>query len=273
MSHRPPPVEGRPDAPAEGRPDAGEVIRAAREVVSEAEKTGVRLRLIGGVAVAVHAADDLEPALRRTPEDIDIVVHSSARSKLDGVFASAGFSADRHFNALNGSERRIYYSSDGIKTDVFVGSFRMCHVIPVDDKRLALDHPTAPLAELIMTKAQVVRLTRKDTTDLIALIRDHDIGDHDDGVINANWIAELCARDWGLWRTVTGTLRQVGGLVHEVDVPRRIRETVGGRVEEILAALDRAPKSAKWKMRSRIGERVAWYELPEDPTDGPASDG
>jgi hypothetical protein len=254
----------------EGKPDAGEIIGTARQVVTHAEEAGIRLRLIGGVAVAVHAADDLEPALRREPEDIDVVVHTSARPKLDEVFGRAGFSADRHFNALNGSERRVYYSDSGIKADVFVGAFRMCHVIPVDEKRLALDHPTVPLAELLMTKAQVVRLTRKDTTDLIALMRDHDVADHDDGAINATWIAQLCARDWGLWRTVTETLRRVSGLAHEVELPHGVRKRVEGRVEEILAALDRAPKSQKWKMRSRIGDRVTWYELPEDPTDGPA---
>lgn len=256
----------------EGKPDTSEIIGAAHQVVSHAEEAGVTLRLIGGVAVAVHASDDLEPALRRRPEDIDVVAHTSARSKLDAVFTRAGFLADRHFNALNGSERRVYYSAGGIKADVFVGAFRMCHVIPVDEKRLALDHPTAPLAELLMTKAQVVRLTRKDTTDLIALMRDHDVGDHDDGVINATWIAQLCARDWGLWRTVTETLRRVTGLAHEIELSHAVRERVENRVEEILAALDRAPKSSKWKMRSRIGDRVTWYDLPEEPTDGPAGD-
>jgi hypothetical protein len=251
------------------KPDLAEIMEVARAVVDKAEQAKVLVRLIGGVAIAMHAADDLEHALRRTPDDIDVVAHKSARSKLDGVFARAGFAPDRRFNALNGAERRVYYSDLGVKADVFVGAFRMCHVIPIDGKRLALDHPTAPLAELLMTKAQVVRLTRKDTTDLIAIMRDHDVGDHDDGVINAAWIAELCARDWGLWRTVSETLRRVTVLVHDVDVDHRVRERVGSRVEHVLAAIDRAPKSQKWKMRNRIGDRMTWYELPEDPTRAP----
>jgi len=29
-------------------------------------------------------------------------------------------------------------------------------------------------------------------------------------------------------------------------------------------ALDEAPKSLRWKLRARVGERVLWYELPEE---------
>jgi hypothetical protein len=34
--------------------------------------------------------------------------------------------------------------------------------------------------------------------------------------------------------------------------------------------MERAPKSAKWKMRSKVGERKIWYDLPEDPDRHPA---
>jgi hypothetical protein len=27
---------------------------------------------------------------------------------------------------------------------------------------------------------------------------------------------------------------------------------------------DRVPKSLRWKIRARVGERVQWYELPEE---------
>jgi hypothetical protein len=30
-------------------------------------------------------------------------------------------------------------------------------------------------------------------------------------------------------------------------------------------ALEREPKSARWRWRARVGERVRWYELPEHP--------
>ena len=44
----------------------------------------------------------------------------------------------------------------------------------------------------------------------------------------------------------------------------------GGRLDPQaqLAALERAaeeaPKSRRWKLRARLGERVRWYEQPEE---------
>jgi hypothetical protein len=39
---------------------------------------------------------------------------------------------------------------------------------------------------------------------------------------------------------------------------------VGARVEELKAAIERWPKSRRYKLRARVGERVRWYELPEE---------
>lgn len=35
-------------------------------------------------------------------------------------------------------------------------------------------------------------------------------------------------------------------------------------LETLARARAEAPKSTGWKLRSRVGERVSWYELPEE---------
>jgi hypothetical protein len=35
-------------------------------------------------------------------------------------------------------------------------------------------------------------------------------------------------------------------------------------VEALLRAIEAAPKSLGWKARARVGERVRWYETPEE---------
>jgi hypothetical protein len=242
-----------------------ELSAVGSRIVSEARGADVLVRLIGGIAVALHSDTEPEPALRRTPGDIDLVVPKSGRGRLDALFDTAGLTPDRKFNALHGAERRIYYGGNGIKADVFVGEFRMCHVVPIDDGRLKLDFPTAPLAELLLTKAQVVQLTHKDIIDVIAIVRDHDVAEHDDGTINGAWIAELCARDWGLWRTLMQTFERVKAFLPSVEMDGRARELVAQRLSTLGHALDATPKSRKWKLRDRVGDRVTWYELPEDP--------
>jgi hypothetical protein len=255
------------DAPAAGPigPTGEELSALGGSIVSAAAGADVRLRLIGGIAVAMHSDTKPVPALRRTPGDIDLVVPKAGRGKLDELFATAALSPDRKFNALHGAERRIYHGDRGIKADVFIGEFRMCHVIPIGDARLELDFPTAPLAELLLTKAQVVQLTHKDIIDVIAIVRDHDIGEHDDGTINGAWIAELSARDWGLWRTLMQTFERVQAFLPGVDMDDEARERVAQRISTLGDTLETTPKSRKWKLRDRIGDRVAWYELPEDP--------
>jgi hypothetical protein len=39
---------------------------------------------------------------------------------------------------------------------------------------------------------------------------------------------------------------------------------VRSRVGSISEAIERAPKSLGWKVRSRVGRRMQWYELPEE---------
>ena len=39
---------------------------------------------------------------------------------------------------------------------------------------------------------------------------------------------------------------------------------VGARLDEIWTRIEAQPKSLKWKLRDRVGERARWYELPEE---------
>jgi hypothetical protein len=39
--------------------------------------------------------------------------------------------------------------------------------------------------------------------------------------------------------------------------------TIGHRLAALQAALHEAPKSARWKLRARVGDSVAWYVLPD----------
>ena len=45
---------------------------------------------------------------------------------------------------------------------------------------------TIPLAELFLTKAQIVQMNRKDVLDLLALLLDHEVGPGDAETINSD---------------------------------------------------------------------------------------
>ena len=139
----------------------------------------------------------------------------------------------------------------------------MCHEITLGD-RLEVEAATVPLAELLLTKLQIIEVNEKDIRDMVLLLHGHGIADTDDDAVNGKRIAELCASDWGLWRTITANLERCRGHVNDYELPSADRERIEARFDEILSRIEAAPKSRGWKLRARIGERKRWYELPEE---------
>ena len=241
-----------------------DLIAEGQRLVEAGAQHDTAVRMVGGVAIAMRCPTALTPAFRREYSDLDAVVSHKQRTAVDEVAADVGLEADRAFNAQRGNERRCYHRADGLKLDVFVESFSMCHEIPIGAERLRADPMTVPLAELVLTKAQIVELTDKDAGDLFVLLHDHDVTD-DDTAINRKRIGEVCGQDWGLWRTVSGTLRQLEDAIAHLDTTDEERTLVRERIERLLREMDEAPKSRKWKMRAKVGERKQWYVLPEEP--------
>ena len=161
---------------------------------------------------------------------------------------------------MNGRERLLFYDNPNERqVDVFVSSFRMCHEIPLE-KRLGVDEDTVPLAELLLTKLQIIELNEKDVRDSVAILLEHEVTDDDAG-INATQFASLCCEDWGLCRTITQNLVSVREHLGRYEVDR---EVVAMRLDLLLERVEEAPKSRSWKLRAKIGDRKRWYELPEE---------
>src|SRR5262249_6686223 len=151
-----------------------------------------------------------------------------------------------------------------LHVDLFYDRLDFCHLIPLAG-RLDADRLTLPLAELLLTKLQIVKINEKDLVDSIVLLLEHPLGDSDAGGVNLARIARLCAEDWGLWRTATMNLDKVAALAGG---DARLDASARGRVEAQLAAirerLAAEPKPLAWRMRAKLGDRVKWYKDVED---------
>lgn len=252
--------------PADVRPPqtAGDVLDEARMVVAEAERRGIALRLLGGAAIQLRADGRLPDALVRAPEDIDLIGASGVQPEVTELLTERGYRPDEGFNRLEGSRRLLFRDTGRDRqVDVFVGCFEMCHTLALCE-RLELEPMTIPLAELALTKLQIVELNEKDRTDLYALLAAHEVGPGDGDVVNSGHIAETCAGDWGLWRTCTmnlGRLRE--GLTNGVLDPP-VAERIASRVDALERAIDEAPKSRRWRVRAKVGDRLCWYEKPDE---------
>ncbi len=253
------PVTARGDAPLE------DMIGEGRRLVDAATRQGVTARLVGGVAVYLKAPPG-GPLLPRPIGDIDVTIKRGSRGAFTGILTAAGYVPDEMFNALHGARRLLFYDEvNSRKLDVFVGEFSMCHVIPITD-RLDRDPITIPLAELLLTKLQIVELTERDQRDIYSLCYHHHVSSGDGSEIEGDYVAEICARDWGLWRTAKATVERCKANLAGYDLQREQSTLITERLDVLWGLIEQAPKSAKWRLRNRVGDRVKWYAEPEENT-------
>lgn len=235
-------------------------------LVREAARHNITLRALGGLAVKVHSRTASHRALSRDYPDIDFITDKASARRLAAFLKSMGYVPNASVNALHGDRRQIYFDATGKRQiDFFIGDFEMCHKLPLRE-RLYVEPVTIPLAELFLTKAQIVQLNRKDALDLIALLLDHPIGSSDQETINAERIAQLCARDWGLYQTVSRTLQKLAAFLdsNQIDLEAEQISLVRQRLNALQEFIELPTRSFRWKIRSKFGTHLRWYNEVEE---------
>lgn len=249
-----------------------DVVQEAERLAAEAGASGQALWLVGGTAVQIHCRATGGPAsFSRRPADIDLLTTSAGARALERFLAASGYEPSEGFNAINGKHRLLFFDrGNDRQLDVFVERFEMCHSIPLVARLTGEERGRLlPPAELLLMKLQVVEINQKDLDDLCNLLAHLPVDGHDDAAINGRVVAQTCARDWGLWRTCTLNLEHVATVTHArassaEDGESATWQTIGRRVEELTRLIEAEPKSRKWRLRSLLGERVRWYDEPEE---------
>jgi hypothetical protein len=242
-----------------------ELVSEMNRLIVAARQQHINLRAFGGLAIYEHSRNDPRLFHRESP-DVDFMVSKRDWRKLDSFFQQMGYSPHKQFNLLNGSQRQIYYNKlTGHRIDILVGDFEMCHKLPLNG-RLKMHPVTIPLAELFLSKAQIVQLNRKDAIDIISLLFNNDLGDERQGKIGLDRIARLCANNWGLYQTTSINLKRVEDLLlaEDLGLSQAERELVLQRIQKIRFVLESKPKTVVWRMRSLLGTRVRWYAEVEE---------
>ena len=244
-------------------------LHEALRLIDLAAARDLRLRLMGGLAF--HAqVPDWTARSDRAGRDIDLATRGRDRKAVSDLLIAEGYEPDRQYNALYGHKQLYFMDAEQRRpVDVLVDRLEMCHKFEFAD-RLSKSTPTLPLAELLLSKLQVVKINRKDVLDALALLAEHPLTADDTG-INLTRIVALTSNDWGWWRTLTGNLDGFAAFVTAELQPADL--DLGGRpprfdllrqIADLRAAVDAAPKSTRWKLRARVGERMPWYEEPEE---------
>jgi hypothetical protein len=240
-------------------------LEEAARVMDAASRADVGVRLTGGVAIATISPSARRPPLRRPYGDIDYVGSRKDVRGIEALFAGLGYHAEEEFNSLHG-ERRLFFidRENRREADVFLDNVDACHQLQLRD-RLSIAPRTIPAADLLLSKLQVVKTTRKDYADAIAVLADHELVEEDGPTgISMTRIDQVCCNDWGWWRTVTMVAEPTLAMARRLADEDQIAPDAADRLTAILEHLQSAPKSRKWKLRARVGDRVRWHEEPED---------
>ncbi len=237
-----------------------------KRILREANAQGVTLRLLGGVAILHHCPSATVGSLVRAgAPDVDLAGLKKETPGIKGVFESLGYTPNQNFNAIHGYKRLMFHGAGGDpKVDVFLDHFSMCHDLDLRS-RLRLAPVTLTLADLLFTKLQVVQINEKDIRDIVALLLDHEVATAErEELIDAPYLAQLAAGDWGIYTTLTDNLGRVANALPGLPLGSAAG-VVTERIHMLQGLLDSAPKGLAWRLRARVGRRVAWYEVPDEP--------
>lgn len=255
--------------PAQAEPVTDDAMPEALALIAAATQEGITVRLLGGLAVRV-LCPDYPPRPAAGLQDIDLASVTPARKALQSFLLGQGHQPDKNFNALYGHKQLFFVSgSSGRSIDVLIDRLVMCHELDFRDRITRMPY-TLDVVDVLLSKLQIVRLNKKDVHDIVYLLAAYPVAEAgDEGTISAETFRSLVADDWGWWRTVTMNLEKVQALLREQAsglVPAAARYDPADQAALLSAAAHDVPKSRRWRLRSRVGDRVRWYQEPEEST-------
>jgi hypothetical protein len=237
-------------------------VDLAVELVSSARERGLTLRILGSLAYRLHCPANLHlfDQMKRDLTDIDFAAKGAQRKEVRDYLTSLGYLIDQDILVTSEGKRYAFTEpTTGMNVDIFFDELFFCHPIPLRD-RLDLDYPTITPTDLMLEKMQIVEINPKDVKDSLVLLLEHPLTPEISEAIDPTYIARLLAGDWGFYHTVTTNLRKLDEEAQKAGLDAEAESTVRHRIEELLQAIERVPKSTGWKLRARIGTRVKWYQ-------------
>ena len=246
---------------------ASDPLPEAIGLVRGAAEAGYQLKILGGLGVRV-LCPDFPPRLR-AGQDIDLACQGKGRRKVADYLESAGCEPDKRFNNLNGDRQMYFNAPSGRPIDVMVDRLSMCHTLDFKPSfsSASANLPTLAPADLLLSKLQIVELNAKDAHDIFHLLSGVRVGrDSARPSIDPDRFGAVLAADWGWWRTVTGSLAKLPDLLSSQPslAPPYPRFDALTQAKQLHEVAETVPKGLKWKLRSNVGDRVRWYELPEE---------
>lgn len=265
MPHWHPMPESSPSRDPAGSGLASDIRAEAERLGAAIVARGLAAGLMGGLAIWLRCPSVRQAPFARPYQDLDLATSAKSAPGLKALLEAEGYLPDKFFNGLHGATRLYYAAPDERwSVDIVVDMLRMSHQLDLRG-RLAEGSITIPLADLLLTKLQIWEINHKDLVDVMCILADHPLSEDDtagEGISLPRFRTVLGA-DWGFCHTVERNLGKVLETWAEQPAAKPSFD-VAVPVQALLGTIGSAPKSFAWRARARVGERVRWYETPEE---------
>lgn len=238
------------------------LLKFASEIIEKAHKNNILLRLFGSIGVIYHCPKFyyLLESMARKPKDLDLIGLHEQKRGIIKFFLNRDYELDKYIALLTDAERLSFKNPENIDIEVQIDKIDFCHAIDLRN-RLKLDYPTITLADLILSKLQIIEINKRDIEDIWVLILEHEVGEIEEETINSKYISKLLSKKWGFYYTVKNNLEKVAYFLRNNNfLSNSQKSNIKKKINKILLDIDNEKKSIVWKIRAKIGTKIKWYK-------------
>lgn len=255
-----------------------EFLREVNELLDYAQKENVTMKALGalGIYLSLQTMPDILVKYKSLGRmgydkpmftDLDVVSLSKDLKQVRDLFEKKlNYKPDQYVNTLYGNSRNIYYHPNGhFHVDVFYDALRYSHDVNFTADRLNNSNKTILPGDFALEKLQIHQINRKDLVDLFMLFLTHGVAKgKETGKIDALYVANILADDWGFWYDATENLKKVisveEAFLKEGKITQGDYDVATSRIFEFLNEINEAPKTRAWEKRARKGTSKLWYK-------------
>lgn len=222
-------------------PGPEDLIQLASDIVKEADKSGLLVRLFGGVAIYARCPSiKTHPTLQRKYTDLDFLASVSHWDQLAQIFVANGMVVKEK------KPSQITFVKNAILADLRPPVYREDFAFDFTG-RLGVAPLTMPIADLLLRKLARRVFKDKDARDACALLLDHRVttGGDEQEEINREYLYHTTNRNYALWKTVFDNTVMLEKTFDSYLEPEEAQLT-WRRIELIQEVLDGKSHTPNW---------------------------
>lgn len=263
-----------------------DLITDSNDIVSRAQKKGVIVRILGGVAIYMKIRDNADllstyKNLERrgdgnaTIPDLDLAAYRKQRNEVSKICTNEmHFKMDPMVSMFVGENRlRFYNQVSNYPVDVFLSKLEFSHDVNFGESpnkgRLELDFPTISPTDLVLAKMQIHDINLKDLVDMIILTLRCEVTSKESSTgINGSYISDILSNDWGFWYDFGENVKKIMSYSErkssEGKLSPAFHTDVRDKLEVLLRMSENTEKTKKWRAGAAVGTGKPWYRDVEE---------